>query len=225
MWGCSWARLVPANWPPELNLAHQHVVFGLPEDLKKNFFKHLSQHLKIGSVYILKSVFLASTEILEDLATPAHIPTWKQWWSVEAAAPPEAREVSGPTPELVPEMGRMRPRVRSLGQGAPRTESNRSSGDCQAWHWGSCHTSYPGCLRAPSVPVLPRPQSLPSRCLLTLALRNAGLSPLLCSVIEPWSQVCNSDSRRSQRPSTVTSCLLDNEGEDEGPPWPLSQMG
>ena len=51
------------------------------------FFKRLSQHLKIGRVYILKSVFLASTEILEDLATLAHIPTWQQLGSREAAAP------------------------------------------------------------------------------------------------------------------------------------------
>lgn len=37
---CVWlpkARPVAANWPPELNLAHRHVVFGLQEGLK--FFK------------------------------------------------------------------------------------------------------------------------------------------------------------------------------------------
>lgn len=62
-----------------------------------NFLKHLSQHLKIGRVYILKSVFLASTEILGDLATPAHIPTWKRLGSREAAAPPEAGEALSDT--------------------------------------------------------------------------------------------------------------------------------
>ena len=87
-----------ANWPPELNLACQHVVFGLREGFNFFFFlkKHLSQHLKIGSVYILKSIFLAPAEILEDLATPAHIPTWQQLGSREASSCPLQRHLGGP---------------------------------------------------------------------------------------------------------------------------------
>lgn len=86
---CRWTRPVAANWPPELNLAHQHVVFGLQEGFNF-FFKHLSQRLKIGRVYILKSIFLASTEILEDLAIRPTFPHGNGWGAGKQL-PPQRR--------------------------------------------------------------------------------------------------------------------------------------
>lgn len=229
---CRWTRPAAANWPPELNLACQHVVFGLREGFNF-FFKHLSQRLKIGSVYILKSVFLAPAEILADLATPAHIPTWHQLGRREASSCPLQRHLGGPplsTEQRCHTLGwPHQPEAWGpAGGGAclrsPRGEACRagtkcSYGDSQASHLESCHHPPEACCRAPSPPLLaghwPAP---PARFCPLCSQGTLGSSRSHSSTREPWYQVCDGDGVGSRRPSTVMSHTLDSEGSDQSPP-------
>lgn len=85
------------------------------------------------------------------------------------------------------------------------------SGNLQAWHQRSCHPLYLG--RAPSLPLLPGPW-LWSSCSLLLT---SGIGWLRSSMLS--LRPGDHESWRSQRPVFFgASCLLDNEGENQGHP-------